>query len=155
MPIDEIIKRISDSILKGIEKDSKEWATDMETKYPKWKGSRILKKDENSVTFGFDNDHADKLQVGSPAKPVTGIYTHRVKSHNRKQGRSKQRVRQHNKVYKNHIPVKLPDGQWRMVSKIPEVKATQPISKSVMKRLTGKAGETLLADAIKQEFESG
>ena len=153
MPDEATIDKIKDAILLAIEKDSSAWMDDLEEKYPKWKGSRVLTKGQDSLTFGFDNTDADKLEVGSPAKPVIGTYIQKVKSHNRKQGRSKQRIRRHSRTYKNHIPVQLPDGQWRMVSSIPEVKAKRPISKSATKRYTGKDMEELIADAIKDAFK--
>ena len=152
MPDKDTLDRIKKAILAAVEKDSVKWSEDMEQKHPKWRGSRVSTKGRDSITFGFDNEYANKLEVGSPAKPVVGRYVQQVKSHNRKQGRSKQRIRQHRRFYKNHIPVQLPDGQWRMVSSIPEVKATKPFSKAATRRYTGKDMEKLIADAVKYEF---
>jgi len=152
-PSEDTINRIKKAILSAIEKDSSVWMDDLEEKYPKWKGSRVLTKGEDSLTFGFDNTDANMFEVGSPAKPVVGRYIQQVSSHNRRpKGKSKQRIKSHRRVYKNHAPIQLSNGQYRMVSRIPEFKAKKPVSKSATKRYTGKSMEKLIADAIKNEF---
>ena len=179
MPDKDTEKRIADAIMKAIEKDIEAWHADIEMKYDeKFPGigefslSRILKRSGNQhqrrLIFGYGNETADKLEVGTPAKQIKGKYTQRVKAHTRKLGappsagfitklvgkvkKKKVRVKAHKREYKNYKPTRLSSGEWRILGKIPKRKGMKAISKSAKKRLTGKAMEKLIADGIKQEF---
>tara|TARA_Y100000296_G_C4981698_1_gene160919 strand:- start:78 stop:551 length:474 start_codon:yes stop_codon:yes gene_type:complete len=151
------IKRIQTAILTAVETDSYKWSDEMEQTYPEWKGSRIFKRQGNQhmrkVIFGYDNPEATKLEEGSPARPVAGSYVQQVKTHNRRSKDGVKRIRSHQRFYKGHVPIQLSNGQWRMVSQIPELKAKKPINKTAMKRYTGKVMEKLIADAIKKDFK--
>jgi hypothetical protein len=148
----KIMSTIGTAIMESLEKDVSLWADEMEQTYPEWRGSRIIKRSGNQyqrkIEFGFNNAHANKLEEGKPAQPV-GRYVQQIKAHKRKQTM----VRAHQRFYKNHKPIQLPNGEWRMISEIPKVKATKPVSKSAKKRYTGKNMEKFLAEALKQKFK--
>ena len=151
--IDIIFARTKEALLGAIEKDGTLWATEMEKKYPTWKGSRIIERGSDSIKIGFENTDAAKREAGVPAAPIIGRYVQQVKTHNRNiTGGGSKRIRAHQRVYSGYRPIQLPNGQWRMMSALPAIKATKPISRSTTKRYTGKAMEKLIADAIKAEF---
>ena len=173
MPDKNTIAKIKTALLKAIEKNIAGWSEELEIKYPDWKGSRVLKKSgnpqERRIIFGYDNKEANELEVGTPAKSVTGSYTQRVSPHQRNLGKQKKNfvtaltkkvpkrkkvnVKSHKRVYTGYTPIQLASGEWRMMDKIPAQKAKKLISKSVKKRFTEKVLEKSIIDAIKNEFK--
>ena len=153
----KIISTMSTAIMESLQKDVSLWADEMEQTYPTWKGSRTIKRSDSQyqrkLEAGFNNAHANKLEDGVPAKPITGEYVQKVKSHKRKGKRGATTVKAHTKTYKNSKPVQLRSGVWRVLTEMPKVKAEKIISKSVKSRYTGKNMNKLLAEAIKQAFK--
>ena len=76
--IDIIFARTKEALLGAIEKDGTLWATEMDKKYPTWKGSRIIERGSDSIKIGFENTDAAKREAGVPAAPIIGRYVQQV-----------------------------------------------------------------------------
>ena len=105
----------------------------------------------STMQFGFkDNEEADALEKGAPAKPFSGTFTQNVKEHKRELGKPKTStqkiartlrlkkkrsttVKKHTRTYKNMKPVQLANGDWIISKGIPKRKGKQPLYKGISK----------------------
>ena len=116
MPNDDIFIKIDNAILNAIEKDAN--------------------SEGQATKRGFNTIEITEEKAFTP---VVGQYVQEVKSFVRKG----KRIRAHQRIYNGYIPIKLPSGEWRMVSRL---------RKSTLKQYTEQTMIDLISAAIKQEF---
>lgn len=120
-------------ILEIIEPELHKILEKIEVDHPKWRSSRFVQvnKSSKSIKYGHANAESDTLENGTKEQQVTGTYVQYVKSHSRQSKNNKTTIRQHKRTYRGYKPIQLPNGEWRMVSRIPERKGKKILEKLV------------------------
>ena len=106
----------------------------------------------------------DRIENGGDFIPFSGVFTQNVSAHDRTSGKPKTRIRKilstvmrkkakstrvkaHKRTYTNMKPVKLANGEWRILKGTPATKGKQPLTKAINKAMNN---EYQIAEWIKQ-----
>ena len=146
IPNSQQLKQLQVEILKALKPLVNKALDEIENKYPKWRSSRFLTSSPDKMTFGFANEEADAVEDGVDARPISGVYVQRVRSHKRDVNKSTRvkkpprqiTVKQHIRTYRGYNPIQLPNGDFRMVSRIPERKGQKLVAKTAATYVTPK-----------------